>query len=1006
MFKRCQRLHTSDGDKAQGLAERIVEARSKTIEPKAVVPTFRAQCVTHKIFHIMTIGMSVFSTFVSGQIKLALSLRGAGAFTRFKKLLWTWLLANHTYTYEDHPHGPGKAADDHREKVYKVYFQFTRGRKQRPLILKIFILKKLANGDIRIKGHFQHFCQAGCCRNKRHFLNKLRWVVTTITGRLLRLFPRSRWVGMDESIDWIGAMTSIHHILPTVYSLWYAQVTGRTPPTPPAAHGGPADFACIVDAAPGGLIPNDDGADDPNEEDAANDGVSGKDMDPKKKLKTRTSASMFVAVPSLGSIAIGIRMLVTPVINMMYRSIDQGGAKWEKLQYARGCAGKKREYRGTNAALCVLENECIGELKAISDDRAAWEVVLPQHRSVSFRNQKHRLSGALACGTRKKLTDHHLDFPWMAFLWLVSSTPLDEQYRNVKCKRRLGHWFHSWCEYFNKTGRLGSREARADLEAHCILIQEDMASIEAKHAATRRELYLLSTQTNTMQFDELSDRHVLRCVRRDPFAYGTALTSDIGITMPDAETSESAESASDEEQSKRRVGPYRKWLSKKTLGNDKGCCQKGMGGAWAALPSHVREQHERESADALKAIQAGGTGYPSRKRVVDRDGRKNTRAQMEKEILDKVEFDPDEAFATKQLRILAVPLSTDFDEGVRLLRRHLRHAFKADTITMACQNSAIANYDERSRRPNGTSNGLPAELADAIGPDWRTIPHSFLGNLKHMRGSFPLVGKVVGTLMSTSYKTAVPRKLAAALRDYRAQLLAPANHDEAPKVSKGESTIPRYYCNLAGFCVHGSEGILVHAMHNSLLRALCAIRVPQENKRDRKLLANSNLIMCAVAEKSDVIAGPFPLGAAPGPIVTVLNKWAFLGTVDLSLRGFQSQLLSRVDGGVLCLGSLPASATLERDWTFNNAWDFVRYLDKSLNWCIRVFTFEESSRLVGNLDINICSVQELEPWPREASLETPFWHGNKSITDTRAKERNRRRKKADGNAPASPKGNN
>ena len=47
-----------------------------------------------------------------------------------------------------------------------------------------------------------------------------------------------------------------------------------------------------------------------------------------------------------------------------------------------------------------------------------------------------------------------------------------------------------------------------------------MAEIEAIHAAIRRELVVLSTQAKTLDFMELSDRHVLRCARRHPIHYG------------------------------------------------------------------------------------------------------------------------------------------------------------------------------------------------------------------------------------------------------------------------------------------------------------------------------------------------------------------------------------------------------------------------------------------------------------------------------------------------------
>ena len=107
--------------------------------------------------------------------------------------------------------------------------------------------------------------------------------------------------------------------------------------------------------------------------------------------------------------------------------------------------------------------------------------------------------------------------------------PLADQYANVACKDRLGHFFKSRCELWDNRGELNSRSAKADLEGILILVQEDMAEIESIHAAIRRELFVLSTQSHAMNFLELSDRHVLRCVRRHPVSYGVSKHLDVGI---------------------------------------------------------------------------------------------------------------------------------------------------------------------------------------------------------------------------------------------------------------------------------------------------------------------------------------------------------------------------------------------------------------------------------------------------------------------------------------------
>ena len=55
---------------------------------------------------------------------------------------------------------------------------------------------------------------------------------------------------MDECLDWVGVLASVHSLLPTVYRLWYERVTGRKPPPChlDATSGAATDFAVLMDA--------------------------------------------------------------------------------------------------------------------------------------------------------------------------------------------------------------------------------------------------------------------------------------------------------------------------------------------------------------------------------------------------------------------------------------------------------------------------------------------------------------------------------------------------------------------------------------------------------------------------------------------------------------------------------------------------------------------------------------------------------------------------------------
>ena len=127
-FKRVQRLHTSDGDKAQDKCERALETDLAKRSPYPV-PTFRSRCQVHRVYHCITLGLRLFASFLTGQIRLALSLRGPGHFTSFKTLLYNWLLQNNKYEKTDETRGI--VADAHRENVWRIYFPRVKGKRQR-----------------------------------------------------------------------------------------------------------------------------------------------------------------------------------------------------------------------------------------------------------------------------------------------------------------------------------------------------------------------------------------------------------------------------------------------------------------------------------------------------------------------------------------------------------------------------------------------------------------------------------------------------------------------------------------------------------------------------------------------------------------------------------------------------------------------------------------------------------------------------------------------------------
>ena len=134
-------------------------------------------------------------------------------------------------------------------------------------------------------------------------------------------------------------------------------------------------------------------------------------------------------------------------------------------------------------------------------------------------------------------------------------------------------------------------------------------------------------------------------------------------------------------------------------------------------------------------------------------------------------------------------------------------------------------------------------------------------------------------------------------------------------------------------------------------------RFPKVNSLGRDMLAKSGVVICAFTE---YVVRP-PAAAEDGGTPPVLetkyvNKWAHVGYNDLVPRAIQAHILSATDGAVLSFDfNVERDVLLEMNWHFQNAWEFVRELDKTCVWYLRFFGFAESPRLVGSSPMSLMS---------------------------------------------------
>ena len=228
-FKRYQRLSCTDGDKALERGERALHARAAGLDPTVSTPvsTLRTKCRVHRIAMILGKPLLLITAWCTGLIRFALSLRAPGAFELFRvtfiQILDSWL----DYRFELAPTGPGLAADAHRKQVYDTFLPVSDGRRSYNRVRR-HVVETLANGNLRLRRTFQHFCRPGCCRNRAHCPRKLgAQFLPAVIGMLPPILPRSRWTKLDSAIEYFGLLEGINGLGSETYREYYRHHTSK-----------------------------------------------------------------------------------------------------------------------------------------------------------------------------------------------------------------------------------------------------------------------------------------------------------------------------------------------------------------------------------------------------------------------------------------------------------------------------------------------------------------------------------------------------------------------------------------------------------------------------------------------------------------------------------------------------------------------------------------------------------------------------------------------------------
>ena len=211
-----------------------------------------------------------------------------------------------------------------------------------------------------------------------------------------------------------------------------------------------------------------------------------------------------------------------------------------------------------------------------------------------------------------------------------------------------------------------------------------------------------------MEFIELSERFILRSLRRNPAAYEGTCIKTTGVNHPSQADDDSVSDDSAPKPKKSKTGNgYKHFLHEVTRGDPRGCAQKGLHAQYLALSPEETARHERAGAMAKEAAKLTGRGYAMTKRETEVALRQTSAQDKLQAIRDGGQLCVSETSGLKALTSLNLRDDTDFDDGIRAIKSRMRDVAQTESVLQSLQTEALDNHDKASREPGWSIGGLP-----------------------------------------------------------------------------------------------------------------------------------------------------------------------------------------------------------------------------------------------------------------------------------------------------------
>lgn len=459
-----------------------------------------------------------------------------------------------------------------------------------------------------------------------------------------------------------------------------------------------------------------------------------------------------------------------------------------------------------------------------------WRHLLPiRDQNMAGVGLCFRVLSSMDCLVHAMLTAQHRKFPFQLFSVLIDQSMAARIASSPECV--LGEFVRDFLAKSQEHGGLLGAVSMSKLHLLAMMAEVNTATIEAKHASIRRRLFSRGVQTHGESLEEVSAEWVVDQLRLQ----GVAWHNISGTDGSAAELGSEADSSTT--QVSRAGGAWRAYVRKESLGKQGLQNSTELSQKYKMLPASEKKQlvDIGNAATVVGVPEGRGSSFGLRSREVVRE---QVRMQKSAPISTVVALRSTsgtplpvgELVARTVDTAVAGKIAGNMQEMLTSARQSLRAVRRADRQKQLEAESALEKWVDDA---GAAMVKQFVEAVPAVGPvaaSLQGVPQE-LGPCMRYRMNTRLAAEVGHFAAGCGHQSKLPACLET---DWSAKH-KPILQSESPTIREADGTRKRKStappsCDTVGFCICGSEKMLVTLRSNAIKEMKRPFRLNSANK--------------------------------------------------------------------------------------------------------------------------------------------------------------------------------